>query len=401
MRYKVSTNLVIQFNQKGQMVASASMSRRPKKIQADGIFVLQAFGTGNTPEEAQKILAEECEFDEEGFYVVLDQLLNLNYLVPADNTAQEQEYDPSQAYGFASVRTHHHMLRDSIRVLAYKNAIAANVKGKSVLEIGCGSGILSLFAAQAGAEQVTAVEESEVAELAKEMIHANQYDDTIEVITKNSRDVKLKKRADVIIHELIGVAPFGEKMLSTLADARERFLAKDGRFIPYKLDVFCCGIQTPPKNKANEYELLKEANEFSGQYGLDFTPFIQRLSQKESVRTPQVPEDTPRFPHPVLTKEQLLYSVDFTGKWDDIHTPRTHTLTIEKEGSLNALVIFFRAYLDEHTVLTNSPYAPKTHWGWEVVSLEEERKADPGAVINISTEVTYKFGNHKIEATFA
>ena len=46
------------------------------------------------------------------------------------------------------------MLQDQVRTEGYMNAILKNkeaFKDKVVLDVGCGSGILSLFAAKAGA----------------------------------------------------------------------------------------------------------------------------------------------------------------------------------------------------------------------------------------------------------
>ena len=50
------------------------------------------------------------------------------------------------------------------------------------MDVGCGSGILSLFAAQAGAKKVYAVEASGAAEIARTLIKANGFDSVIEVI---------------------------------------------------------------------------------------------------------------------------------------------------------------------------------------------------------------------------
>lgn len=55
---------------------------------------------------------------------------------------------------------HEEMLKDGIRTNAYKNAILQNkhlFKDKVVLDIGCGTGILCLFAAKAGAKRVIGV----------------------------------------------------------------------------------------------------------------------------------------------------------------------------------------------------------------------------------------------------
>ena len=54
--------------------------------------------------------------------------------------------------------------------------------GDIVLDVGAGSGVLSMFAARAGAARVYAVEQTSMAVLAQELVAANRLSDVIEVI---------------------------------------------------------------------------------------------------------------------------------------------------------------------------------------------------------------------------
>ena len=74
---------------------------------------------------------------------------------------------------------------DEVRTTHYRNAIVNNrtdFQGKIVMDVGAGSGILSLFAAQAGAAKVYAIEASNMAESARALVEANGLSHIIEVI---------------------------------------------------------------------------------------------------------------------------------------------------------------------------------------------------------------------------
>src|ERR1041385_7049884 len=115
---------------------------------------------GRTPAEALARLQEEWEIEESGFTGVVDALLAQNLLTPvAGNAALAAE-------GLASPLEHFMMIRDTVRVSAYRRTIFRHCKDKMVVEIGCGSGILSIFAAKAGARRVIAIEESRLADVA-------------------------------------------------------------------------------------------------------------------------------------------------------------------------------------------------------------------------------------------
>lgn len=86
------------------------------------------------------------------------------------------------------------MLKDSVRTRAYQRAIEENpedFKDKIVLDIGCGTGILSIFAAKAGAKHVYAVENAEIALFAEEIVKQNNLSDKITVIKGKMEEIDL------------------------------------------------------------------------------------------------------------------------------------------------------------------------------------------------------------------
>ena len=77
------------------------------------------------------------------------------------------------------------MLKDKVRTRAYMNAIKQNkhlFKDKVVLDVGCGTGILSMFAAQAGARLVIGVDMSSIVEHAKTIVAANGLSDRVVLV---------------------------------------------------------------------------------------------------------------------------------------------------------------------------------------------------------------------------
>ena len=102
------------------------------------------------------------------------------------------------------------MLLDKPRTNAYKAAMehASNrglFRGKHVIDVGCGTGVLSLFAAAAGAKAVYCVEYTPIAEVAKEIVKANGFESVITVYKGRVEDVKLPvDTVDIIVSEWMG-----------------------------------------------------------------------------------------------------------------------------------------------------------------------------------------------------
>src|SRR5688572_6586333 len=100
------------------------------------------------------------------------------------------------------------MLKDEVRTLSYRNSMLNNphlFKDKIVLDVGCGTGILCMFAAKAGAKQVIGVDMSNIIDKAKEIIALNGFSDKITLLKGKMEEVILPvPKVDIIISEWMG-----------------------------------------------------------------------------------------------------------------------------------------------------------------------------------------------------
>ena len=165
-------------------------------------------------------------------------------LKPADSAkleemraALDQEGDaeePSDYYfgGYSHIGIHEIMLRDAARTNAYADALLKNadfVKGKVVLDVGCGTGILCLLAAKAGAKKVIGVDMSSIIERSKKVVKKNGYEDVITLVRGKLEEVTLPVEfgeVDIIVSEWMGYGLYFENMLPAVMYAKEKYLKK-------------------------------------------------------------------------------------------------------------------------------------------------------------------------------
>ena len=130
---------------------------------------------------------------------------------------------------YARLDHQQNMLTDAVRTGTYRAAIlsnAADFAGRVVLDVGCGTGILSVFAAQAGARRVYAVEASDMADLARKLVQANNLDDVVVVIKAKVESVQLPEPVDIVVSEPMGFFLVHERMLESFIVGRDRFLRR-------------------------------------------------------------------------------------------------------------------------------------------------------------------------------
>merc|ERR1711966_360815 len=109
------------------------------------------------------------------------------------------------------------MLKDTVRTKAYENAICKNghlFKDKVVLDVGCGTGILSMFAARAGAKHVYGIEMANIYKYARQIVKENGFEKKITIINGKVEEIELPvEKVDIIISEWMGYFLLYEGML--------------------------------------------------------------------------------------------------------------------------------------------------------------------------------------------
>lgn len=403
-QYWTSRGLIIHVEPDGSIVANASMSRPSIPMNAEHLLLLHAFKAAKGPEQAFDEVAPRMS--RESFERLLAELVELDILVPVANGGVDAvQFLPASGL-WTDLCEHYDMLRDTVRVNSYKSAIFQNVRGKVVAEIGAGTGILSILAAQAGATKVYAIEETELGSLAEEMFRANKVDDRVTLVRGNSRNVSLPEGVDVILHELINVDPFAENLITSIRDGKRFFRnPKEGRFLPYRIQAVCMGV-SPRDTPTDGNRILRDVENLDGFYGVDFTPFRERVraARRDLGASLFFRGDYTRVaPKGILTEECVLRDVDchqdMSRVLDD--SPVPGVLRVTDAGVLGGVAIFFKAWLDEKHILSASPFAPPTCWGFMVKELEHTLHVKPGDEVRITSRLRTTARSQRMEVNLA
>jgi protein arginine N-methyltransferase 1 len=133
-----------------------------------------------------------------------------------------------------SVSDYGSMAADPVRIDAYARAIEALVRpGSVVLDLGAGTGIMTLLAVRAGASRVHAVEPNPAAWLLPELAAANGMADKVVLHAESVLEIaEVPERVDVCISDLRGATPLLGDHIAAIADVRNRWLKPGGVLLP-------------------------------------------------------------------------------------------------------------------------------------------------------------------------
>lgn len=267
------------------------------------------------------------------------------------------------------------MLCDRPRQDAYRQAILSNASlfaGKTVLDVGAGTGILSIFCAQAGAKKVYSVEASNVAKLAVENVKHNNLEHIIDVHQIKIEDFKLEgddqRQIDIIVSEWMGFYLLHEGMLDSVLLARDRFLVENGQMFPQSASIHVSPCQLP--------QLFNDWEQYDG---VNMEAFAAALRAQKTMK-----------PEIMLVPANDLLHDGSVIAWYDLNTVTTDDLNevafkevivAQRNGRYQGVCLWFEVTFPENDMgdaitLSTAPAAEPTHWKQTVILLPDQQQED-------------------------
>ncbi|PON98744.1 Protein arginine N-methyltransferase [Trema orientale] len=300
---------------------------------------------------------------------------------------------------YSSFGIHREMLSDKVRMDAYRQAILENpslFNGAVVMDVGCGTGILSLFSARARASRVIAVEASKkMAAVATQIAKDNgffrtktptngtsQITGVVEIVQCMVED--LDKRipiephtVDVLLSEWMGYCLLYESMLSSVLYARDKWLKPGGAILPDTATIIVAGFGKGGTSLPF----------WDNIYGFNMSSVGKELVENAA----QMPIVDIIEGHDIVTSSAILKSfdlvtmrpdeVDFTASVElepNLCSAESNSSDLEfKTNWCYGAVLWFetgftsRFCKEMPAILSTSPYTPNTHWSQTILTFRE------------------------------
>ena len=240
------------------------------------------------------------------------------------------------------------------------------------MDVGCGTGILSMFAAQAGAKHVYGVDMSSIANQAREIIELNGFAETVTIIRGKIEEIELPvPHVDVIVSEWMGYFLLYESMLDTVLYARDKWLVTGGIVFPDKAVMYIAGLEDGDV-KRDRIDFWKNV------YGFDMSP-LKDIAIKEPV------VDVIASKAIVTDCVPILHLDILTCTKEDLQFKASFNLKASRHDFLHGLVAYFEcAFTQVHKPIgfSTSPFCRYTHWKQTLFYLQNSLTICEGEVIS-------------------
>ncbi len=270
---------------------------------------------------------------------------------------------------------HFAMMGDRKRNDAYEAAINRAVRGRSVLDIGTGAGLLAMMAARAGAASVISCESvGLIAERARDIIARNGLSTRISVIGKRSTElaigVGVPERCQVLITEVFSSNLIDEGVLPTVEHAHQHLLTRDALAIPAAASALGYLIGGPV---IENMLFVGQANGFDLSKFNDFAP-------------PNLAVGLDALPHDVLSDDFELLRFDLKKAVFPMGS-RPIDVKVTRAGVCAGVAQWIRLDLDERNRYENRPSANPDfngHWTQILHRFPHLISVQPGEIIRLA-----------------
>ncbi|XP_041644458.1 protein arginine N-methyltransferase 3 isoform X2 [Cheilinus undulatus] len=281
-------------------------------------------------------------------------------------TVSELRADEDEAYfsSYGHHSIHEEMLKDKVRTESYRDFMYNNpdvFKDKVVLDVGCGTGILSMFAARSGAKKVIAVDQSEIIYQAMDIVRANQLEDKITLIKGRIEDINLPvEEVDIIISEWMGYFLLFESMLDSVLYARDLYLADTGSVYPDLCNISLAAVGDTQKHQ-------EHIAFWDDVYGFNMSCMKKAVVPEAGVEV--VNADT------LISEPTVIQTIDCNRVClSELEFTSDFCLKITNTTDFTAIVGYFDIFFDKgcsnKVMFSTGPRVTKTHWKQTVFLLE-------------------------------
>ncbi|XP_013405662.1 protein arginine N-methyltransferase 7 [Lingula anatina] len=215
------------------------------------------------------------------------------------------------------------MLHDTERNKKYELALKKAIdrmhsqgKPANVLDIGTGTGLLSMMAARHGADSITACEAFHpMAKCAKEVIKTNGFEEKINLISKRSTEITvgpggdMPHRANILVTEVFDTELIGEGGLGTFHHAHQVLLEDDCTVVPTSANVYAQVVNSDFVRKWNTIQPL----DIPGHMTIQPPQEITKYDGTASLHDLQLDQISTDLFQPI-TDPVCIFRFDFSGK---------------------------------------------------------------------------------------